>query len=121
VLLRNCIVCVVNGFPPGNAQAFAALRVRVLLRVHGYFKATRRAQTASNISVNPKPPAVENVSGTVPLRVNEALNVGAGTPPTMSVPTVNQSGSKFPFRIHVYRSGKKGAPGLAMGFGADNQ
>src|SRR5262249_35235031 len=32
---------------------------------------------------------------------NEALKVGAGSPPTISVPTRNQSGSKGPFRTHA--------------------
>ncbi len=47
----------------------------------------------------PKRAAVEPVSGTVPVSENDPLKVGAGLPPTMSVPIRDQSGSRLPLRI----------------------
>ena len=46
-----------------------------------------------------KSAAVEPVSGTVPVSENAALKVGAGLPPTMSIPIRDQSGSRFALRI----------------------
>lgn len=50
-----------------------------------------------------------------------ALNVGGVSPPTMSVPIRNQSGSSCALRIQLCRSGENGVPGDAIGFGADSQ
>src|SRR5436309_278529 len=60
------------------------------------------------------------VSMVTPARLNVPLKVGAGLPPTMSVPTRNQSGSRAAFRIHACRSGLNGVP-ATIGFGADSQ
>jgi hypothetical protein len=40
-------------------------------------------------------------SGTAPVNENAALNVGAGLPPTMSVPTRSKSGSIIPSRVQL--------------------
>ena len=60
-------------------------------------------------------------AGAVPSSVKEALNVGAGLPPTMSVPMRSQSGASVAFRIQLWRSGKNGVPGGTIGFGAESQ
>jgi len=57
----------------------------------------------------------------VPLSENAALNVGAGAPPTMSVPTRSQSGANAALRMNTWRSGVNGVPGGAIGFGAESQ
>ncbi len=51
---------------------------------------------------------------------NAALNVGAGSPPMMSVPARSQSGSSPALRIHAWRSGKIGVP-LTIGLSAESQ
>src|SRR5262249_14873638 len=58
------------------------------------------------------------------LREKVPLNWGAGPPPTMSVPTRSQSGSRPALRIHACRSVSpigNGVPGDTIGFGADSQ
>jgi hypothetical protein len=49
----------------------------------------------------------------MPASEKVALNV---TPPTMSVPTLSQSGSSSAFLIHSCRSGENGVPGAMIGF-----
>src|SRR5690348_1599680 len=63
---------------------------------------------------------VEGSGMVSPLSEKAALNVGAGVPPTMSVPIRSQSGSKLEFRIQLCKSGVNGVP-VVIGFGADNQ
>src|SRR5215469_11082803 len=64
-------------------------------------------------------------SGTLPVSENAALNVGGVAPPTISVPTRNQSGAIPPgelSRVQLWRSGLKGVPsGETIGLGADSQ
>src|SRR5262249_28973867 len=55
-----------------------------------------------------------------PVRVNAPLNGGGVAPPPMCVPTRSQSGSRFAFRIHVWRSGLNGVP-VVMGLSAESQ
>ena len=58
-------------------------------------------------------------SGTVsPLIENDALNAGAGVPPTTSIPIRSQSGSRFSLRTQLCKSFVKG--GL-VGLGAESQ
>lgn len=84
----------------------------------GYCLSRRHTMLARPSSSNTKVPG----SGIVlPLSENAALNVGAGSPPTMSVPTRSQSGARSSFRIHVCRSGLKGVPVAPIGLAADNQ
>ena len=60
--------------------------------------------------------AIDAGSGTtLPRRLKLMLNVGAGVPPTMSVPTLNESGSRFPLRTQAWRSGRNGVPGGTIG------
>ena len=51
----------------------------------------------------------------------EALKVGAGLPPTMSVPIRSQSGSMPPSRVQLCRSGMNTVLGGTRGLVADNQ
>ena len=58
--------------------------------------------------------------GAVAERENVALNVGAGEPPTISVPTRSQSGSRNSSRVQLWRSvapAGNGVPGKTIGLG----
>src|SRR6266851_10330314 len=57
----------------------------------------------------------------VPARENAPLNVGGVVPPTMSVPTRSQSGSRFASRVQACRSGANGVPGGTIGLLPDSQ
>ena len=70
---------------------------------------------------------VEGSGITEPDSENAALKVGAGVPPTMSVPTRSQSGARLlgeiSSRVHSCRSvnpGGNGVPGATIGLGADS-
>lgn len=64
-------------------------------------------------------------SGTLsPLSENVMSNVGAGWPPTMSVPIRSQSGAKNWSRVQACKSvfpGGNGVPGGTIGLGAESQ
>ena len=56
-----------------------------------------------------------------PVRVNASFNVGGVVPPTISVPTRSQFGSRPALRTHACKSGAKGVPGATIGRTDDNQ
>src|SRR5262245_27371914 len=63
-------------------------------------------------------------SGTAsPDRLKDALNVGNGSPPTMSWPIRSQSGARSSFRIQDWRSVTPGGNGDGgpIGLGAESQ
>jgi len=94
---------------------------RVLITFGDYYRFRLHVRPASPTSPEPRRSAVPG-SGTEasPLSENAALNVGGGVPPTMSVPTRSQSGSRAASRVHACRSGVNGVPGGTIGFGADS-
>src|SRR6266852_5645384 len=58
----------------------------------------------------------------LPASENAALNVGGVAPPTMSMPTRSQSGSRLASRVHACRSGANGVvPAPLMGLDAESQ
>jgi hypothetical protein len=57
----------------------------------------------------------------IPSSEKEALNTGAGAPPTMSVPMRSQSGSRLASRIQLWRSGVNGVPAFEIGLAAESQ
>src|SRR5579884_2074053 len=64
----------------------------------------RRRKTAKAAPPNASKAAVEGSGTASPVSEKAPLNVGAGLPPTISVPTRSQSGSRFALRIHAWRS-----------------
>ena len=71
-------------------------------------------------------PNINRVAGSgiaSPVRENVALKVGNGVPPTMSCPTLSQSGSRAASRVQLCKSvnpAGNGVPGAAIGLGADS-
>src|SRR5947209_19826347 len=51
-----------------------------------------------------------------PVSVNDPLNVGGAAPPTTSVPTRTQFGSRLSLRIQAWRSGLKGVSVFRFGY-----
>ena len=77
----------------------------VLTTVDYYYCAdVRRLKQIVATRALPNSKAVEPESGTVPTRENASLKVGGVVPPTMSVPSRNQSGSRFALRIQACKS-----------------
>ena len=111
-----------NHQPAWPNTAALAQRERRLYSADGRgdYADTRRFRKPSATRVAPSNRAVEPVSGTVPKSENAWLKVGAGLPPTMSVPSRSQSGSILPSRVHAWRSGVKTVLGAASGLVAES-
>src|SRR5262249_40104551 len=81
----------------------------------------RRSRAAMSNPTQPRSIKLDGSGTVTPSSENVMLKVGGLVPPTMSVPTRIQSGSRNSSRVQACKSGTNGVPRGTIGLGADSQ